>query len=112
MEIIEKSEGAILIVKPSGPITGEEAAGTVRGRVGRLTRSALGRVVLDLSEVPYVDSKGVESLLDSAESLATVGITLRLCGVTETVRDVLRITGTDVNFEFHDDTQSAVRSFL
>lgn len=111
MEIIEKTEGAILVVKPSGPITGDDAA-QVRDRVARLTRTALGRVVLDLKDVPFLDSRGIESLLDSADSLATVGITLRLCCVTETVRDVLRVTGTDVHFDFHDDTQSAVRSFL
>lgn len=112
MEIIEQTQGAILVLKPSGPLTGDPAAVALRDRVQTLTRSALGRIVIELSAVPLVDSRGIESLLDAADSLATVGITLRLCGVPDTVRDVLRITGNESGFEFHDETQSAVRSFL
>lgn len=112
MEIVEQTQGAILVLKPNGALSGEACSVALRDRVRALTKSALGRIVIELSEVAFVDSKGIESLLDSADSLSTVGITLRLCAVKETVRDVLRITGNEDYFEFHDDAQSAVRSFL
>ena len=40
------------------------------------------------------------------------GQTLRLAAVSQTVREVLDVTGLINRFEYHDDANLAVRSFL
>jgi anti-anti-sigma factor len=112
MELSEQHVGAVVVLKPEGPLTGPSSAQTLRTRTERLTSSSLGRVLLDLSAVPFVDSSGIEALLDSADAMSALGMTLRLCGANPTLREVLRVTGVDDQFEFHEDTQAGARSFL
>jgi anti-anti-sigma factor len=112
MELTEQNVGAVVVLKPTGPLTGTASAQLLRERTQTLTQRSLGRLVLDVSGVPFLDSQGIESLLDSAEAMASLGMTLRLCGASATVREVLRVTGCDDQFEFHEDTQAGARSFL
>ena len=72
----------------------------------------LGRVVLDASAVAYVDSRGLEVLVEVGEAMSQGGQALKLCGANETLREVMELTETFGNFEHFADIQSAVRSFL
>ena len=75
-------------------------------------RENLGRVVIDAAVLPYVDSKGLESLADIAEDLALSGKGLKLCAANDTIRQTLELTGLSAQFEHFEDANSAVRSFL
>lgn len=111
MEITQQQSGAVLVVRPCGPLVGD-ASEKLRAHVRTVLPSTLGRLIVDLSEVPFLDSHGVESLLDSSDQLSAMGLPLRLCGVNNTVSEVLRITGHTDAFEFHPDSSTGVRSFL
>ena len=111
MRINEKRQGAVAVIQGDGPLVGEDAE-----QLGQVAANAagnnLGRVVLDMSTVAFVDSKGLEVLLELAEKVAEGGRTLKLCATNKTVRQVLELTGLVSHFEYFDDTHSAVRSFL
>ena len=111
MEIDEQKQGAVTVLRPRGALTESEAA-VFSSRVRQSIASTLGRVVLDAGAVPFVDSKGLEALVEIAEELADSGLSLRLCGVNETLREVFDLTGTGSLFEHHEDATSAVRSFM
>lgn len=111
MQISEQRHGAVMVVKPEGALV-EEGVGPFRERLEKLHREAMGRVVVDFSGVPFVDSGGLEALLGITEQMAEQGRALRLCGVNETVREVLELTELSPLFEQYDDTTHAVRSFL
>jgi anti-sigma B factor antagonist len=111
MEIQTSHRGAVLVVRPSGPLTGPDAD-TFKTAIQGFVRDNLGRVVIDASSLPYVDSKGLECLADIAEELALSGKGLKLCAANETIRQVIDLTGLSPQFEHFDDTNSAVRSFL
>lgn len=111
MEIQTSHRGAVLVVRPSGPLTGPDAD-TFKTAVQGFVRDNLGRVVIDASALPYVDSKGLECLADLAEELALSGKGLKLCAANETLRQVIELTGLAPQFEHFDDTTTAVRSFL
>ena len=72
----------------------------------------LGRVVLDASGVPVVDSIGLEALVDVNAEMYQSGRSLKLCSLNQTVRQVLELTGLSPQFEHFEDANSAVRSFL
>ena len=68
-------------------------------------------VVVDLNAVPFVDSRGLEVLVEANDVLAEGGRSLKLCGVNETIREVLDLTGLAQRFDHFADTNSALRSF-
>lgn len=99
------------MLRAVGALSGEDVpAFTQRGDT--LISQSLGRFVVDASRMTFVDSNGLEALLDLSEQLEQTGQALRLCGVSETLREVLEITGLSGSFEFYADVNSAVRSFL
>ena len=111
MVIREQQHGAVTILKPEGPIVEAEAS-DLRTRVEQAMKNHLGRVVLDMSAVPLVDSGGLEALVDVADQVSSSGRWLKLCSANRTLREVLELTGLSAHFEHYEDTGSAVRSFL
>ncbi len=111
MEIIETRQGAVTVLKPSGPLAlGDADQFKVRATEAK-TRS-LGRFVVDASAMAYLDSQGLEALVQISNDMAESGQTLRLCAANETVREVLELVGVAERFEFCIDVNTAVRSFL
>ena len=111
MNIHEQKQGAVTVIKPEGPLV-EEDLPMFRGRIEEIRRVSVGRFVLDCSAVPFVDSRGLETLVEISERMSQVGQSLRVCGVNETLREVLDITELSSMFEHYDDVHGAVRSFL
>ena len=111
LNIQETQTGAIKVFKPQGPLAEQDVI-AFRKMMMEAVEKTLGRFVIDLSAVPFIDSGGLESLVDVTEALARAGQSLRLCATTKTVREVLEVTGLADDFEHYDDTNSAVRSFL
>ncbi|MAE66190.1 MAG: hypothetical protein CMJ18_18120 [Phycisphaeraceae bacterium] len=111
MEIQEQRQGAVSVIKPVGPLSADDAERFKECLVEVLDRS-LGRFVVDVSAVAYVDSTGLEALVDVTEMLAESGHALKLCAANETLREVLDLTDLSKMFESFEDVNSAVRSFL
>jgi anti-sigma B factor antagonist len=111
MKIQELTKGAVLILAPAGPLIAADAE-QFRERAMAAAHQTLGRVVVDAAAIPYVDSRGLEMLLDVTEQLQQSGRALKVCGANQTVREILSITGLADMFEHFDDVNEAVRSFL
>jgi anti-sigma B factor antagonist len=111
MEIYEQRQGAVVVIRAHGALTAAEAE-TVRDAVlGAAARNA-GRLCVDASGIPYVDSKGIEALVDVTDALGKSGQALKLCATNETVREALELTGWGEAFEYFEDVGAGVRSFL
>lgn len=111
MKILEQKRGAVTVVKPDGPLV-EADAEEFKTRLLRVLKENFGRIVLDASGVPFVDSKGLEALVDVTNEMGQGGQWLKLCAVNRTLRQVLELTGLSSQFEHFEDANSAVRSFL
>jgi anti-sigma B factor antagonist len=111
MEIQEQRHGAVTVLRPQGPLAAADADQFMH-RVKEVMQKSLGRFVVDCTEVPFVDSRGLEVLKETTEQLGEGGQSLRLCGANETVREVLELTNLSRLFEHYGDVNSAVRSFL
>jgi anti-anti-sigma factor len=111
VEITESRQGAVTVVKPVGPLCSVDAP-AFKSRMAEATSMSLGRLVIDAAGIAFVDSEGLEALLDASEQLGASGQTLKLCGLNETVREVLELTGLTDGIEHYDDVHAAVRSFL
>ena len=111
MEISEQRQGAVTVLKPHGPIVQADAE-QFQLAVAEAIEKSLGRLVVDATDVAYADSRGLEVLVDATGELSQSGQALKLCGATETLREILDLTDLTKLFEHYEDVNTAVRSFL
>ncbi len=111
MQIAEHQQGAVTVLTPKGPLCMSDAD-QFKNLCQQVIEKNLGRLVVDVSGVPYLDSHGLEVLLDVTEKLGESGKALKLCAACETVREVMELTDVANHFEYYQDVNTAVRSFI
>jgi anti-sigma B factor antagonist len=116
--IIISGDGA-LVGPRSAPPAGRTVVG-LRGGLDLATAPALreqlirvlhrgtGLLVLDLSRVASCDSSGLAVLIGTQRRAGLLGIAMRLAALSPPVREVLRSTGLDRNFEVFPDVPGAL----
>ncbi|MEL6795792.1 MAG: STAS domain-containing protein [Planctomycetota bacterium] len=110
MQIDEQNQAAVTVLTPRGPLTGDDSA-VLASRVDAAADQQRGRVVVDLSNVSFVDSAGLEVIADLGERFERVARSLKLACVNETLREVLDLTEVASFCELYEDASAAVRSF-
>ena len=106
-----KSQGAVEVIAPNVPLNGEyveELKETVQQCLG----DGLPMLILNLRDVPLLDSAGLESLLDMRDLVEHRGGMMKLALPTPLTQDILRVSGVGRHFEVFPDEKSAVRSFV
>ena len=74
-----------------------------------LTQSAQGRVVLDMSQVAFIDSSGLGAIVAAMKALGP-SRKLELAGLTHTVQKVFHLTRMDTIFQIHEAWPMALAS--
>jgi len=110
MHIDTQQQAAVTVLSPRGPLLAGDAK-TVHAAVKDALAKNLGRVVLDVSKIPYTDSMGLEMIHEVGSELVEVGRVFKLAGANETMREVLALTEVGALCELFDDVTTAVRSF-
>jgi len=80
----------------------------VRKVLLRELRDKSSRVLLNLSEVRYIDSSGVASLVEGLKAARDSGARFILFGLNESAREVLKISRLLKLFEVYDDEAQAI----
>lgn len=81
------------------------------GAVAALVAAGEKRMLVDLTNVTYVDSATIGALLDLYRQAAAAGGTLKLAGVQKRVETMLTMTGAQNFLEVHADVAAALASF-
>jgi anti-sigma B factor antagonist len=84
-----------------------EFSNTVTALIGSGER----KVLLDLSNVTYVDSATIGCLMDLYRQASAAGGALKLSGVQKRVETMLTMTGAQNFLEIHPDEPTALKSF-
>ena len=111
MNIEREQKGAVSVLRPDEPIVAEHVD-LVKTELLNAFRETLGRTVVDMSKVPFIDIAGLEALVDVSEVMEGSGNVLKLCDAKPTIREVLHLTGIEDRFDQFDSVSDAVRSFL
>jgi anti-sigma B factor antagonist len=69
-------------------------------------------IVIDLSQVPYVDSSGLAIFIDALQRVQQYGGKLALAGLQDNVRLVFQISRLDKVFPIFTDSQSALAAVM
>lgn len=91
MRVETQIQHGVCVIRLRGRfVTGSDAA-FVSARKS-LQENGIAKAVVDLSEVPYIDSTGLAFIVDLHKWLESRGGQLVLSGATDRVRDVLDLT--------------------
>jgi type IV pilus assembly protein PilB len=93
VEITHTRLGVVSRLTPLTPLSDAAALAALTDAVERCRAARETQLVIDLSNVPALNSAALDTLLDSQEILLAGGGWLKLSAVNEIIRDVLRITG-------------------
>ena len=105
------SQGAVDVISVTGPLNHENVHELVKTIETGLP-GGQPMVVLDMHEVPLLDSAGLETLIEIQQSLQIQGGSLKLSGLTQLCQEILRITKVDEKFDLFQEVKSAVGSFV
>ncbi len=94
------------VIKPEGRLTAPTVP-PLRKAIDELVSSGTSRVVVDLSATDFIDSSGLGALIGGLKAARLVEGDLRIAGVTEPVRRVLKLTNLDRVLREHASAESA-----
>ena len=112
VKIDSRQVGDITVVDVSGRITLGEGSSALRDVLRDHLANGKKKILLNLSEVSYIDSSGIGELVSGFTSVSNQGGTLKLLGLTKRVKDLLQITKLYTVFDVHEDEAHAIRSFV
>ena len=103
--------GDVTVIDAAGRITLGDGASTLRDEIRDLSAKGDKKILLNLSEVSYIDSSGIGELVSGFTTVTNHGGQLKLLGLSKRVKDLLQITKLYTVFEVFDDEAAAVRSY-
>lgn len=105
--ILEKrSENGVLVLKPDSDRIDAASAIYLKDQFRQSTAESEGRVVMDLSEVTFMDSSGLGAMVSALKQLK--GRKLEIAGLSPVVAKVFKLTRMDQVFVVHEDIDTAL----
>ena len=111
MQIEQRAVGEVTVLDLKGRVTLGEGDELLRDKVNSLLNQGLKRIVLNLADVPYIDSAGLGEVVRTYTTVSRQGGSLKLLNLTKRITDLLSITKLLTVFETFDSENEAVRSF-
>ena len=110
MEIKTKEADGVTFVHMSGRLT-STTSGPVYDELVRVAQSGTKKVVINVSDLDFIASSGLRSILVAAKLLKGSRGEIRICGANETVKKVFQTSGFDSLIRLCADEKEAVASF-
>lgn len=111
MRVAINQEGAVTVVRPVGPM--------VAGELDEMDQQMLTlfnhwtkRLIINMTDVPFMDSAGLELLVRNHRQFDSHGLVMKLCSLKATTQQILSLTRLLRRFDTYPDATTAIRSFL
>jgi anti-sigma B factor antagonist len=111
MEIHTRTVGDVHVLDISGRIILGEATKALRYTISDLLENGGKKIVLNLTDVNYIDSSGIGELVRTYTTVTKEGKQLKLLNLTKKIRELLVITKLLTVFQVFESEQAAVASF-
>ena len=111
MQIEERVVNNVTILDLKGKITLGEGDEVLKDKINSLIQQDRKRILLNLGEVPYIDSAGLGEIVRTYTTVSRQGGKLKLLNLTKRIQDLLAITKLLTVFETYDSEPEAVKSF-
>lgn len=111
MKIEKRKKGDVVILDLKGKILIGEGIDVLRDSINNTVKENETRVLLNFSEVPYLDSTGLGEVVRSYTSIKKAGGTVKIVNLTNKVKDLLSVTKLLTVFDTFEDEDKAIASF-
>jgi anti-sigma B factor antagonist len=111
MQIEERVVNNVTILDLKGKITLGEGDEVLKDKINSLIQQDRKRILLNLGEVPYIDSAGLGEIVRTYTTVSRQGGQLKLVHLTKRITDLLMITKLLTVFETFDSEPEALKSY-
>jgi anti-sigma B factor antagonist len=111
MKIVERQVQDVTILDLHGKILIGEGDEALRDAVNKAVDGGKTKLLLNLADVPYVDSAGLGEIVRCYTTVSRKGGKLKLINLTKKIQDLLSITKLLTVFETFESEEEGVRSF-
>jgi anti-sigma B factor antagonist len=111
MQIEERVVNNVTILDLKGKITLGEGDEALKDKINSLIQQDRKRILLNLAEVPYIDSAGLGEIVRTYTTVSRQGGQLKLVYLTKRITDLLSITKLLTVFETFDAEPEALKSY-
>jgi len=111
MKMEERVVGNVTILDLQGKITLGEGDEALKDKINSLALQNRLQILLNLAEVPYIDSAGLGEIVRTYTTISRQGGQLKLVNITKRITDLLSITKLLTVFETFDSEEEALKSF-
>jgi len=111
MKIKSREAGKVTILDVSGKLMGGEDADLFRDTIHGLLEEGKKRILVNLSEVRWVNSTGVGILITGYTTMRRNKGDLKLLNVSNKIQSILYVTKLNLIFECFDNEDEAVASY-
>ena len=111
MQIEERVVNDVTILDLKGKITLGEGDEALREKINNLISQNKKRILLNLADVPYIDSAGLGEVVRTYTTVSRQGGQLKLVNLTKRITDLLSITKLLTVFEAFDSETEALKSY-
>lgn len=105
-----RQTGSVSVLDVSGRLTSFEV-GALREAIKRLLKEGRRNIVLNLSQLKYLDSSGIGELARNYASVVKAGGSMKVVGLSSKVEEVLKITHLYQVFPEFANEEEALGSF-
>jgi len=112
MKVAVNEQNGVVVLTPQGRIMGEDESTELHERVRENVKSQKYQMVVDLTSVEWMNSRGLGFLIAALTTASSAGGSLRLAKVSPKVEHLLGIVGLGTTFEIYKTVEEAVGSFV
>ena len=111
MQIEERTVRGVTILDLKGKLTLGDGDALLKDKIHSLLHQGRKHFLLNLGDVPYIDSAGIGEVVRSYATVGQQGGSLKLLNLTKRIHDLLVITKLVTVFETFSVEADAVNSF-
>jgi len=111
MEILQETQGGVSILKLKGNIVGAAESSLLIDRLHEALEKGQTQVVIDLSQVDWMNSSGLGTLISGLTTMRQSGGNLKLCGLSDKIQNLFTITKLLTVFEIFPSAADAAASY-
>jgi anti-sigma B factor antagonist len=104
-------DGGIGLIEVSGSLIGGEETDKLRAAVAGFVDREYQKLIIDLSDVTYLNSTAIGVLVSAHTSYSRKGWKIKLCGVNKNINNIFVITKLTLVFDVQETRQEAIKSF-
>lgn len=108
--IQESSKEDIVILKIKGKLDSALSC-SLEKRVFSLINEGNSKLILDLSDINYINSSGLRMLLSIKKQIKTVSGKFIVCSLSSEVMEIMKICGFDHVLDLASNQEEAMRQF-